>query len=154
MKFSRKIFFITFLIIITSFGAGGFFLINTVFTSTLNNRIDSAANSNRYVTTALSLYAENNSALASGNYGQLRNAAIGFAKQIAVGIPNIKITIGAFNDLSFLDDTSFIDDMKVNQRGNRIVHQNGRYYLQTISKIQFYQGNCSVQRRGNVQKKQ
>lgn len=145
MKFSRKIFFITFLIIITSFGAGGFFLINTVFTSTLNNRIDSAANSNRYVTTALSLYAENNSALASGNYGQLRNAAIGFAKQIAVGIPDIKITIGAFNDLSFLDDTSFIDDMKVNQRGNRIVHQNGRYYLQTISKIQFYQGNCYVE---------
>lgn len=42
MKFSWKIFFITFLIIITSFGVGGFLLINTVFTNTLNNRIDSA----------------------------------------------------------------------------------------------------------------
>ena len=53
MKFSWKIFFITFLIIITSFGAGGFLLINTVFTNTLNNRIDSAKKNNNYITTAL-----------------------------------------------------------------------------------------------------
>lgn len=46
MKFSWKIFFITFLIIITSFGVGGFLLINTVFTNTLNNRIDSAKKNN------------------------------------------------------------------------------------------------------------
>ena len=60
MKFSWKIFFITFLIIITSFGAGGFLLINTVFTNTLNNRIDSAKKNNNYITTALSVYADNN----------------------------------------------------------------------------------------------
>ena len=53
MKFSWKIFFITFLIIITSFGVGGFLLINTVFTNTLNNRIDSAKKNNNYITTAL-----------------------------------------------------------------------------------------------------
>ena len=55
MKFSWKIFFITFLIIITSFGVGGFLLINTVFTNTLNNRIDSAKKNNNYITTALSV---------------------------------------------------------------------------------------------------
>ena len=60
MKFSWKIFFITFLIIITSFGVGGFLLINTVFTNTLNNRIDSAKKNNNYITTALSVYADNN----------------------------------------------------------------------------------------------
>ena len=49
MKFSWKIFFITFLIIITSFGVGGFLLINTVFTNTLNNRIDSAKKNNNYI---------------------------------------------------------------------------------------------------------
>ena len=58
MKFSWKIFFITFLIIITSFGVGGFLLINTVFTNTLNNRIDSAKKNNNYITTALSVYAD------------------------------------------------------------------------------------------------
>lgn len=82
MKFSWKIFFITFLIIITSFGVGGFLLINTVFTNTLNNRIDSAKKNNNYITTALSVYADNNKPT-YGNWEYLRTSAIGFAKQIA-----------------------------------------------------------------------
>ena len=83
MKFSWKIFFITFLIIITSFGVGGFLLINTVFTNTLNNRIDSAKKNNNYITTALSVYADNNQPT-YGNLEYLRVSAIGFAKQIAL----------------------------------------------------------------------
>ena len=93
MKFSWKIFFITFLIIITSFGAGGFLLINTVFTNTLNNRIDSAKKNNNYITTALSVYADNNLPT-YGNLEYLRVSAIGFAKQIA-GNSDSKIKIGS-----------------------------------------------------------
>ena len=77
MKFSWKIFFITFLIIITSFGVGGFLLINTVFTNTLNNRIDSAKKNNNYITTALSIYAENNKPN-SGKREYLQTSSIGF----------------------------------------------------------------------------
>ena len=88
MKFSWKIFFITFLIIITSFGVGGFLLINTVFTNTLNNRIDSAKKNNNYITTALSVYADNNQPT-YGNLEYLRVSAIGFAKQIALSLIHI-----------------------------------------------------------------
>ena len=99
MKFSWKIFFITFLIIITSFGVGGFLLINTVFTNTLNNRIDSAKKNNNYITTALSVYADN-SKPTYGNWEYLRTSAIGFAKQIA-GNSDSKSKIGSINELSF-----------------------------------------------------
>ena len=105
MKFSWKIFFITFLIIITSFGVGGFLLINTVFTNTLNNRIDSAKKNNNYITTALSVYADN-SKPTYGNWEYLRTSAIGFAKQIA-GNSDSKSKIGSINELSFSAEDEF-----------------------------------------------
>ncbi len=119
MKFSWKIFFITFLIIITSFGAGGFLLINTVFTNTLNNRIDSAKKNNNYITTALSVYADNNLPT-YGNLEYLRVSAIGFAKQIA-GNSDSKIKIGSINELSFSAENEFAHGMSVNSRKSRIV---------------------------------
>lgn len=134
MKFSWKIFFITFLIIITSFGVGGFLLINTVFTNTLNNRIDSAKKNNNYITTALSVYADNNQPT-YGNLEYLRVSAIGFAKQIA-GNSDSKIKIGSINELSFSAENEFVYGMSVNSRKSRIVTENKKYYIQTISKIQ------------------
>lgn len=122
MKFSWKIFFITFLIIITSFGVGGFLLINTVFTNTLNNRIDSAKKNNNYITTALSVYADNNQPT-YGNLEYLRVSAIGFAKQIADNSDS-KIKIGSINELSFSAENEFVYGMSVNSRKSRIVTEN------------------------------
>lgn len=133
MKFSRKIFFITFLIIIISFGAGGFFLINTVFSSMLNDRVNTAANVNRYVTTTLSVYVENISST-SDSREYIRTSATEFAKQIAAGIPDTKVNIGNKNKMSFNDDNSFVNDLQNNTRGYSIEHQNGKYYLQTVCK--------------------
>ena len=144
MKFSRKIFFVTFLIIIISFGAGGFFLINTVFTSMLNERVESAANTNRYVTTALSVYVEN-VASTSESHEYIRNSAIGFAKQIAAGIPDTKVSIGNINKVSFRDSRSFADDLQLNSRGNRIVCRDGRYYLQTVCNAELGKQNYYIE---------
>lgn len=143
MKFSWKIFFITFLIIITSFGVGGFLLINTVFTNTLNNRIDSAKKNNSYITTALSVYADNNQP-AYGNWEYLRVSAIGFAKQIA-GTSDTKINIGSINDLSFSAEDDFAYGMWINSRKSRIVPSDKKYYIQTVSKIQLVTASCYVE---------
>ena len=143
MKFSWKIFFITFLIIITSFGVGGFLLINTVFTNTLNNRIDSAKRNNSYITTALYVYADNNQPT-YGNWNYLRMSAIGFAKQIA-GTSDTKINIGSINDLSFSAEDDFAHAMAENTRKSRIVPENGKYYIQTISKIQLVTASCYIE---------
>lgn len=143
MKFSWKIFFITFLIIITSFGVGGFLLINTVFTNTLNNRIDSAKKNNNYITTALSVYADNNQPT-YGNLEYLRVSAIGFAKQIA-GNSDSKIKIGSINELSFSAENEFVYGMSVNSRKSRIVTENKKYYIQTISKIQLVSESCYIE---------
>lgn len=143
MKFSWKIFFITFLIIITSFGVGGFLLINTVFTNTLNNRIDSAKKNNNYITTALSVYADN-SKPTYGNWEYLRTSAIGFAKQIA-GNSDSKSKIGSINELSFSAEDEFAHGMSVNSRKSRIVTENKKYYIQTISKIQLVTASCYIE---------
>lgn len=143
MKFSWKIFFITFLIIITSFGVGGFLLINTVFTNTLNNRIDSAKKNNNYITTALSVYADN-SKPTYGNWEYLRTSAIGFAKQIA-GNSDSKSEIGSINELSFSAEDEFAHGMSVNSRKSRIVTENKKYYIQTISKIQLVTASCYIE---------
>ena len=143
MKFSWKIFFITFLIIITSFGVGGFLLINTVFTNTLNNRIDSAKKNNNYITTALSVYADNNQPT-YGNLEYLRASAIGFAKQIA-GNSDSKIKIGSINELSFSAENEFVYGMSANSRKSRIVTENKKYYIQTISKIQLVSESCYIE---------
>ncbi|RGY73659.1 sensor histidine kinase [Ruminococcus bromii] len=143
MKFSWKIFFITFLIIITSFGVGGFLLINTVFTNTLNNRIDSAKKNNNYITTALSVYADNNKPT-YGNWEYLRTSAIGFAKQIA-GNSDSKSKIGSINELSFSAENEFAHGMSVNSRKSRIVTENKKYYIQTISKIQLVTASCYIE---------
>lgn len=148
MKFSWKIFFITFLIIITSFGAGGFLLINTVFTNTLNNRIDSAKKNNNYITTALSVYADNNLPT-YGNLEYLRVSAIGFAKQIA-GNSDSKIKIGSINELSFSAENEFAHGMSVNSRKSRVVTENKKYYIQTISKIQLVTKSCYIETVDNI----
>ena len=148
MKFSWKIFFITFLIIITSFGVGGFLLINTVFTNTLNNRIDSAKKNNNYITTALSVYADNNLPT-YGNLEYLRVSAIGFAKQIA-GNSDSKIKIGSINELSFSAENEFAHGMSVNSRKSRVVTENKKYYIQTISKIQLVTKSCYIETVDNI----
>lgn len=148
MKFSWKIFFITFLIIITFFGVGGFLLINTVFTNTLNNRIDSAKKNNNYITTALSVYADNNQPT-YGNLEYLRVSAIGFAKQIA-GNSDSKIKIGSINELSFSAENEFAHGMSVNSRKSRVVTENKKYYIQTISKIQLVTKSCYIETVDNI----
>ena len=49
MKFAWKIFFVSFIMIIVSFGVGGFLLINAVFTSTLEEKTSTLADNNSYI---------------------------------------------------------------------------------------------------------
>ena len=79
----------------------------------------------------------------------LRVSAIGFAKQIA-GNSDSKIKIGSINELSFSAENEFAHGMSVNSRKSRVVTENKKYYIQTISKIQLVTKSCYIETVDNI----
>lgn len=135
MKFAWKIFFISFLIIIVSFGVGGFLLVNSIFTSSLNAKVESVCDSNRYITA--SLYAATaNSQPPNGDYNYLKYNAVEFAEQVAQSGSDTIVNITSdLNDVKLFNRDSFINKLSVNSRGHTILELNGKHYVQAVSKV-------------------
>ena len=135
MRFAWKIFFVSFLIIIISFGIGGFILINSVFSASVNSEIQNACDNNSYITA--SLYAIENNAEAMGYGNTDYNYIIkSFSEQVSKGNPDIKVKIGDSNEMKIFDDASFISKLDVGTRSHRIVDFNKKKYIQAVSRIQ------------------
>lgn len=134
MKFAWKIFFVSFLIIIVSFGIGGFLLINAVFTSTLDEKAGALTNNNNYIT--LSLYATYANANSMG-YGENSVDYIinNFLKQVSNGTPNTKVKIGNASQITEFDDRTFFTNLETGMCNHRIVQSEGKHYLQAVSHI-------------------
>lgn len=144
MKFAWKIFFISYLIIIISFGTGGFILINSVFSTSLNSRIQTVCDNNRYIT--VSLYAIDSNAEAMGydvNYYDymIKN----FSEQMSGGNSDTKVKIGTINDMNKFNDDSFIMQLEENTRSHRIVEHNGKKHIQVISRIKLNISNYYIE---------
>lgn len=134
MKFSWKIFIVSFLIIIVSFGAGGFLIVNSVFTSSLNTKIDSVCQSNAYATT--SFYSMNVNIQASGyNSGFIDYTIANFTKQLSSSSDNTKVDIGDKSIVTAYNDGNFVEEVKENERIYRITENKGRKYLQVVSLV-------------------
>lgn len=134
MKFAWKIFFVSFLIIVVSFGAGGFLLINSVFTSTVDEKTNAAADNNSYI--ALSFYAMYSNASAMG-YGEesIDYVINSFLKQVSNGNPDTQVKIGYPSQLAEFDDITFITKLERGMQNQRIVRSEGKFYLQSVSRI-------------------
>lgn len=134
MKFAWKIFFVSFIMIIVSFGVGGFMLINAVFTSSLEERTGTLSDNNSYIT--LSLYATCANADTMG-YGKnsLDYIINSFLNQVSGSSADTKVKIGNARQLTEFDDITFITSIDKGMRSYRIVQSEGRHYFQAVSHI-------------------
>lgn len=134
MKFAWKIFFVSFIMIIVSFGVGGFLLINAVFTSTLEEKTSSLSDNNSYIT--LSLYATCANADTMG-YGESSFDYIinNFLQQVSGSSADTKVKIGNATQLTEFDDITFITAIKNNMHSHRVVQSKGRHWFQAVSHI-------------------
>ncbi len=149
MKFAWKIFFISFLIIIISFGVGGFLLVNSVFTTSLNNKIQSVRDSNSYITASLYAIVKNAETI-SNNNNYLKYTAENFADQVAKSSSATKVRIGNINSVSFYDENSFVNKLHYNSRGHKIINRDSKNYIQVVSKIYLIDGSCYIESLENI----
>lgn len=144
MRFSWKIFIVSFLIIIISFGAGGFVLVNSVFTSSLNAKIESVCQSNAYATA--SFYSMNVNVQASGyNAGYINYTIKNFTKQLTSSSDDTTVEIGDKSIVTALGGIEFADEANENERIYRIVSDNGRKYLQVVSLVNILDKDYYIQ---------
>lgn len=135
MKFSWKIFFVSFLITVVAFGAGGFALVNAVFSSSLNARLDAARDSNRYATSAFCASFSNlDAAHITDTYAE-RMARI-FSSQLSSADSNTMVVIGTKSSVRDYGDTGFANNLRLNCRAWRTASDNGKSYFQVVSKVQ------------------
>ena len=134
MKFAWKIFFVSFIMIIVSFGVGGFLLINAVFTSTLDEKTSTLTDNNSYIT--LSLYATCANADTMG-YGESSVDYIinNFLQQVSGSSADTKVKIGNATQLTEFDDITFITKIENGMHSHRIVQSKGRHWFQAVSHI-------------------
>lgn len=134
MKFAWKIFFVSFIMIIVSFGVGGFLLINAVFTSTLDEKTSTLSDNNSYIT--LSLYATCTNADTMG-YGESSVDYIinNFLQQVSGSSADTKVKIGNATQLTEFDDITFITKIENGMHSHRIVQSKGRHWFQAVSHI-------------------
>lgn len=126
MRFSWKIFIITFLIIIFSFGMGGFILISSVFQSSLNGMIDSVVRENRLVCEFFNTIMANTEAPMFGY--TLRN----FTSQLS---EQTKIYIDDKSKLTFYNEGHFVNSLAENEQGYQIIssEDESSKYIQIVS---------------------
>lgn len=134
MKFAWKIFFVSFIMIIVSFGVGGFLLINAVFTSSLEEKTSTLNDNNSYIT--LSLYATCSNADTMG-YGENSFDYIinNFLQQVSGSSADTEVKIGNATQLTEFDDITFITAIDKDMRSHRIAQSKGRHYFQAVSHI-------------------
>lgn len=149
LKFSWKIFIVSFLIIIISFGAGGFVLVNSVFTSSLNAKIESVCQSNAYATA--SFYSMNVNVQASGyNAGYIDYTIKNFTQQLTTSSDETKVDIGNKSVVTALGGVDFANEAKENERIYRIANDNGRKYLQVVSFVNILDEDYYIQSLADI----
>lgn len=127
MKFSWRIFIATFLIIIFSFGVGGFILINYVFQSSLNVVLSSAVSENEMVCTSLNT-------VMTGTESSLADYT--FNSFIAQLSENNRVITDGITSLKFYSENHFANSLGIGEQGYIVFSaDNGRKYVQAVSHL-------------------
>lgn len=124
----------SFIIIILSFGTGGFILIDSVFQTSKNNAVQSVLDNNSYVT-SLFYAAVKNSVSASYDESYMNYIIDNFKQQVANNKSDTTVNIGGISDISFKSNNQFTDKLKTNERGYQTIFFNNKKYLQAVSYI-------------------
>lgn len=144
MKFAWKIFFVSFLILIIAFGTGGFLLVNSVFSTTLDNRVQAVCDSNNYVT--ISFFATDSNYKAMGYEKPYRKYVINnFIKQMTSNNTVNKVKIGGRETVGAFGDEEFVNLIEYNTCAGRIVVDGEKKYIQVVSRIMLCDNDYYIQ---------
>ncbi len=132
MKFGFKIFIVSFLIIIISFGTGGFLLVNSVFNHSLEQKIKADTDTNRYITASLTALVKNSDSL---NYSDdmTQFALESYINQVASKNGDSEIKICNAGETFLFTTDSFVTGLAHLDYGSKIHHEDGKYYLQIVT---------------------
>ncbi len=134
MKFAWKIFYVSFIITILLFGAGGFVLVNAVFNSSLNSQIQTTCSNNSYVASSFYVVIDNAKSM---SYDKIYADHIikNFKSQVSKYNSKTEVSIGSAEEMSFYDKNSFINKLDYENRGWQIISRDNKKYLQVVSRM-------------------
>lgn len=131
MKFSFKIFIISFFLVISLLGIGGFLIINSNFNNELLIKKDSTINSNKMLTTIY--YSISSNSLDDYSYGFSMTEYI--LKQFQNISNNGEIFIGDKTNIKYIDNSTFVNNLDYNEQGSQIFSKDNKYFFQVITKL-------------------
>lgn len=149
MKFAWKIFFTSFIILILSFGIGGFVLVDSVFQTSLNNIVKTACDNNSYITSSFYTVVTNAEVVAD-NEAYINSVINNFKNQVSLNNSTSKITVGKNSDMSFYDKSSFINELETGNRGWKIISDEDKHYVQVVSCLKIGEKDFYIETLSNI----
>lgn len=131
MKFSFKIFIISFFLVISLLGIGGFLIINSNFNNELLIKKDSTINSNKMLTMIYYSISLND----MNEHEYEFNMTDYILKQFQNISNNGEVFIGEKSNLKFVDNNSFVDELNYSEQGSQILKNDEQYFFQVITKL-------------------
>lgn len=136
MKFAWKIFTATFLIIVLSFGIGGFILINSLFNTSLKSVINTALSENKLICVSL------NSLLSNTEMPLFDYTISSFSKQIN---GKNRIIIDEISSVTYYSESHFSNLLQEDEQGYQIISQNDVKYIQIVSLLNLNDSNVYIE---------
>lgn len=128
VKFAWKIFAITYLTILLSFGCGGFLLVDSLYRTSLNNEREAALRTHSYVGIS---YRTLVSASQPENRSLVRES---FLRRLSDNNAQDRVTIGSPKETYGAAD-GFVSQLELGERGYIIRPEPGRVLLQIVSRM-------------------
>lgn len=129
MKFSFKIFIISFLIIIISLGVGGFLIINATFMAELDIQKESAIKNNKFLANiyySISSTTDIESPFGTDKY---------ILKEFKNMSNSDEVFVGNANNIKYFNDSLFAEKLAPNEMGSQIIVKGEKRYFQVITKL-------------------
>lgn len=134
MKFGFKMFIVSFLIIIISFGTGGFLLVNSVFNHNFERITASNFENNRYIAASLDAMVKNAKSMGFDN-NSINFMVESFKNQMEGKRGDTEVKICAKSATFLYNSDSFVNRLGYYGYGSKIYHEDGKYYYQVVTCI-------------------
>lgn len=143
MRFSWKIFVYTYIIIMLSFGIGGFLIIETSFKNNIRFRQDSLKESNQYLT-------ESYLSMVNIDTYLNMNMAENYRKNVIREDKNTRVFIGKPSQVTGYEKTLFKERLKTGNRMIQMIEKEGEPFLQVVSMPDIKENRICIENLENI----
>ncbi len=143
MRFSWKIFVYTYIIIMLSFGIGGFLIIETSFENNIRFRQDSLKESNQYL-------AESYLSMVNIDRYLDMNMAENYRKNVIREDKNARVFIGNPSQVTGYEKKLFEEHLKTGSRIIQMIEKEGQPFLQVVSMPNMKENQICIENLENI----